>query len=221
MTNLQATIISPSAGKISYRDFLRLYDGVHAEWVNGEVFIQMTASFQHQKINAFLLSLVASFVRMNDLGEVMQPPFNMKLAGTGREPDLLFVAKDRLDLMRESYFDGAADLAVEIVSPESGQRDRVTKFNEYQTAQVKEYWIIDPDKQQAHFYQLDQNGIFQESKLDQEGKYLSKVLQGFWLNPAWLWQEPTPNPEVAMMEIAGATYAQFLIGELKNKGFLP
>ena len=41
-----------------------------------------------------------------------------------REPDILFVGKERKHLFKKTYLDGAADLAVEIISPESIGRDR-------------------------------------------------------------------------------------------------
>ncbi|MEJ7756097.1 MAG: Uma2 family endonuclease [Nocardioidaceae bacterium] len=56
---------------------------------------------------------------------------------------------------QKTYLDGAADLAIEIISPESIGRDRGEKFVEYEAAGIREYWLIDPERRQAEFYRLE------------------------------------------------------------------
>ncbi|MEE8586982.1 MAG: Uma2 family endonuclease, partial [Acidobacteriota bacterium] len=87
---------------------------------------------------------------------------------------------------------GPADLAVEIVSPDSPRRDRVDKFAEYQKGGVREYWIIDPLRKTADFFRLSSQGVF-ESMPVRNGIMLSRVLPGLWLEVEWLWQEPLPR----------------------------
>jgi Uma2 family endonuclease len=97
----------------------------------------------HQALALFLARLVAAFVEAHDLGQVWIPPTLMRLSSrpSGREPDLLFVASEHLDRLRGTYIDGPADLVVEVVSPESEERDRVEKLAEYEAARVPEYWL--------------------------------------------------------------------------------
>src|SRR5206468_2139849 len=99
----------------------------------------------------FLESILRFYVQENDLGMVMRSPFAMKLEEQkrGREPDILFVKKDRVDLITKTYLDGPADLAIEIVSPESIVRDRAEKFVEYEAAGIKEFGLIDPERRMA------------------------------------------------------------------------
>ena len=80
---------------------------------------------------------------------MIDAPFLVRLPDPlrrGREPDLIFVRKERLPLLKPTYFDGAPDLVVEVASPESLGRDRGEKFVEYERAGVEEYWLIDPDR---------------------------------------------------------------------------
>ena len=114
----------------------------------------------------------------------------MKLEHSGREPDLLFVAQEHLERLEETHLDGPADLVVEVVSPESAERDRGTKFYEYEKAGIPEYWLIDPQREQAEFYHLDAQGHYRLVSPDVEGVYRSKVICDFWLRVAWLWQPP-------------------------------
>jgi Uma2 family endonuclease len=125
---------------------------------------------------------------------VISAPFQMRLLTPprGREPDLLFVAREHRDRLKETYLEGPADLVVEIVSPESWLRDRGEKFAEYEMAGVHEYWLLDPERRRSDWYRLDAEGRFRLSEPDAEGIYRSEVIPGFWLRVEWLWQEPLP-----------------------------
>lgn len=182
-------------GPISFEEFLAWADEeTHAEWVDGEVLIVSPASADHQWLRDFLLILMRLFVEDRQLGTVLSAPFLMRLPTRprGREPDLLFVAAEHLDRLRETYLDGAADLVVEIVSPESDQRDRGEKFFEYEAAAISEYWLIDALRQDAMFYVLGEDGRYHRTPPDVDGFFHSTVLPGFRLQVAWLWQRPLP-----------------------------
>jgi Uma2 family endonuclease len=133
---------------------------------------------------------MAHYVEQRELGKVRIPPFQMKLADSGREPDLIFIAREHLDRLQPTYLDGPADLVVEILSPESIGRDRGEKFYEYEQAGIPEFWLIDPLRGRAEFYQLNAQGYYDLTTPDTEGVYRSRVLPGFWLRVAWLWRPP-------------------------------
>jgi Uma2 family endonuclease len=183
-----------SVEKLSYEDFLIQYADKHAEWVNGEVIMTPAASARHQSIIIFLVKLLDTYVESSNLGRVIIAPFQMKLAqdSSGREPDILFVASENLDRIKPTYLDGPADVAVEIISPESINRDRGEKFVEYESAGVLEYWLIDPIRRQADFYRLGEDDRYHPVLPDSDGIYHSEVVKGFWLRVSWLWQEPMP-----------------------------
>jgi len=135
--------------KMTYEEFLDWADeDTLAEWVDGEVVIYSPASDRHQDISGFLESVLRSFVEARQLGVVRSAPFQMKLE-QGREPDLLFVADEHLDRLKETRLDGPADLVVEIISEESMGRDRGEKFYEYARGGVPEYWLLDPQQEWA------------------------------------------------------------------------
>jgi Uma2 family endonuclease len=82
-------------------------------------------------------------------------------------------------------------VVIEIVSPESIGRDRGDKLVEYERAGVKEYWLLDPDRQSAEFYELGADGLYHMARID-DGVYRSRVISGFWLRVDWLWMTPLP-----------------------------
>jgi Uma2 family endonuclease len=189
---LAATEAPPA--KMSYEEFLAWADeDTWAEWVNGEVVPISPVSSQHQDILGFLLALIPCFVEVHQLGEVLSL-FQVKAGADlpGRMPDLLFVAQENLSRLKTYYLDGPADLVVEIVTLESRGRDRGDKFYEYEQGGVREYWLIDPLRKQADFYQLGADGIYRLAPVGGDGIYRSQVLEGLWLKVDWLWQEPLP-----------------------------
>ena len=154
----------------------------------------MTASDRHQNLVSWLISILRIFVESTNLGWLRPAPFNMQLPhiNRGREPDILFVCRERLDIVQTSHLSDAADLVIEIVSPESIGRDRGEKFVEYEAAGVRKYWLIGPDRQQAEFYTLADDERYRLLPTA-DGVFRSKVLPDFWLEVAWLWQEPLPK----------------------------
>jgi Uma2 family endonuclease len=118
-----------------------------------------------------------------------------------RVPDLLFVSKERSHLLRPNHLEGAPDLSVEIVSPDSQSRDRRDKFAEYEAAGVREYWIVDPLSRTVEAYALHAAGKFRLIEATDDGRLASAVLPGFYLRPDWLWQEPLPDVIATLREL--------------------
>ena len=152
------------------------------------------ASKRHQLLVNFLAALLQHFVEANRLGLIISAPFQMKTGVDlpGREPDILFIASDHLERLKDTYLAGAADVVVEVISPESLTRDRGDKFSEYERGGVKEYWLVDPIRQLAEFYRLD-NEVYRLAPVANDGIYRSTVIAGLWLRIEWLWQEPLPS----------------------------
>jgi Uma2 family endonuclease len=181
---------------MSFEEFLAwAKDDLRAEWVEGKVFLMSPPSSRHQDIVIFLSSFLHFYVFLRKLGRVMHAPFLMRLhqPPSGREPDILFIAQANVNRITAQYLDGPADLAVEVISPESISRDRGEKFYEYEMAGVREYWLIDPQRQQAEFYQLDEQGRYKLVLGGDAGEYVSLVIPGLTIDVGWLWQDPLPS----------------------------
>ncbi|MDA8335972.1 MAG: Uma2 family endonuclease [Peptococcaceae bacterium] len=191
----------PQAPKgLSFEEFLAWGDeDTWAEWVDGEVIVLAPASAPHQKILKFLLRLMSDFADHHQSGEILFAPFPVHLPEhlrRVREPDILFIRRERLSRLQENYFEGPPDVIVEIVSPDSRTRDYRDKYGEYEAAGVGEYWLIDPGRRRVVFYRLGGDGRFHQEAPDDQGVFRSEAFPGFWFNTNWLWQDPLPSVEV-------------------------
>lgn len=183
--------------KMTYEEFLREYDGQYAEYVEGEIIKPLSVTQRHDFLTNFLITILTFYTSTKHLGRICGEPYQMKMGLgdkiKGREPDIFFVKTENLDRIGEQFFDGAADLVIEVISPESITRDTIDKFEEYEAAGVKEYWIINPNQRTANFYGYDENGKYKLLHLSAEGIFESRVIKGLWIKTDWLWQEDLPN----------------------------
>jgi Uma2 family endonuclease len=201
-------VISPPGERLhmTYEEYLDWWgEGTRGEWVDGEVIVFMSPRITHQRHVLFLSTLLATYVRRLNLGEVIVAPFEMLIRSgrSARQPDLLFVARHHRDRLSEERLTGPADLVIELISPDSVARDRKEKMAEYEAEGISEYWVLDSrrGRRRANFYQLTSEGVYHEVALDADGHYHSLVLPGIWMDPEWLWQEPLPDPTALLAMI--------------------
>jgi Uma2 family endonuclease len=109
------------------------------------------------------------------------------------------VLKNRLNLVMKNHIEGAPDLIMEIVAPESQTRDRREKFFEYEKAGVREYWIIDQAAEQVEVYAL-KRGKYTEVAQEKD-IWRSVLLAGFYLRAPWLWRKPLPRYAPVLKEL--------------------
>jgi Uma2 family endonuclease len=200
----QAPDYVPPPSPVSWEELLTWADeDTHAEWVDGAIIEMPPVIDDHQFILGFIYRLLMDVVEARQLGRVYLAPFKMRLRArpSGREPDLLFLSTEHIDRATPTYLDGPADMVLEVVSPESIDRDYRMKRDEYEAAGIPEYWIVDPMRQEARFYHLGEDGRYHLGPVDVDGIYTSRVVDGFRLRVSWLWQRPLPRLAVALADL--------------------
>jgi len=176
--------------KVTFEEFTRMEER-NIEWIDGRIVKYMSCSFSHEELFAFLLGVLRMYVAKHNLGKVLGSRFAMRTKmSRGREPDLIFVANENLDKIKPTFLDGGADLVIEIVSPDSVERDKFEKFWEYEEVKIREYWLIDYESKISEFYCLDEAGRYQLAEIT-DGIYHSKIIKDFWLKTDWLWNLPS------------------------------
>lgn len=183
-------------------EFLAWENERWAEWVDGKVIRMAPVTLGHQEILNFLLALLRLYVEERDLGVLSTAPYAMHLPSRRRvrEPDLLFVSRDRMERLQDRYLEGGADMVVEVVSPDSRRRDRVEKVIDYEAEGVLEYWLIDPSRRQVELRRLGAGGRYHLIE-PEKGIFTSEAIPGFRLRIDWLWQQPKPKLLEAAREL--------------------
>lgn len=184
------------ATNVSEAEYMEKYAAHYCEWVNGVVIRMSPASLRHNFLIDYLTDLFRIYFTLNPIGRLLSSPFVMNLSNIGvkREPDLQIVLNANPHQLSETAMNGPADICVEIVSPESVERDRGEKFSDYERGGVGEYWIIDPLRDEALLYRLNDEGVYIPQPTDAEGLYRTPLLPKFALHVPTLWQEPLPDP---------------------------
>lgn len=152
-----------------------LPEGFGVQLINDNIVMSPAPKDIHQKISGKLHSRLLIFVEENDLGETRDAPSDVFLNDINiYQPDIYFVSKERLHLFAEDGFYGAPDLVVEIISPGSEAMDKGMKKDVYESAGVKEYWLIDPKTKGATGFENTASGFVQF--IEEKGKLSSKLL---------------------------------------------
>ena len=164
-------------------DIYALPDGERAELIDGKIYYMASPSWTHQKISMFLSTEISSYIKNKDgKCEVVAAPFAVFLNKDDKnymEPDISIICDpNKLD---EKGCHGAPDWVIEIVSPRSRSMDYYKKLLKYNTAGVREYWVVDPEKKLVTVYRFEREemeeysfgedvpvGIYEDFKLKVE-----------------------------------------------------
>ena len=128
---------------------------VKAEFINGEVMLHSPVKRRHRKASDHLFQLLNVFVAINKLGEVGHEKAMVSLSRNDYEPDICFWSSEKADLFDDdTMLHPVPDFVVEILSKRTAKTDRTIKFQDYAQHGVREYWIIDAQKQIIEQYGL-------------------------------------------------------------------
>ena len=208
MTIISEIIYTPSgkivATGVTEEEYLEKYAEHFCEWVNGTVIKMAPATFRHNSLIGYLATLLDAYFELNPIGVVAQSPFLQRLPGisVSREPDLMIILNSNPNPLTDTAMNGAADICIEVISPESVSRDRGEKFEEYEKGGVGEYWIFDYHRTEAIFYRRNDQGVFVRQAEDADGNYQTPLLPGLVLNIATLWREKLPGPGATVRAVA-------------------
>ena len=175
---------------LTYEDYAALPDDHRRyEIHDGELSVTPTPTFRHQLIITRLLGILHRHVVAHDLGEVVPSPITVVLADTSVvEPDIVYLARDRLSLVgARGTIDGAPTLAIEVLSPSTARIDRQTKKHLFERYGVPWYWIVDTDARSIDVYQAVSGSYGPADRRSGDLADLPPFL-GLTIDAAALWQ---------------------------------
>ena len=148
-------------GTYTLADYLALPDDKRYELIDGVLYDMASPTSVHQSIGGFIHHKMMDHV-MRKGGNCVPliSPLDVQLDMDDRtivEPDVMIVC-DRNKVRRKRVF-GAPDMIIEILSPSSARKDSFLKLHKYANAGVREYWIIDPDREVVIQYFFEESEI--------------------------------------------------------------
>lgn len=141
-------------GEFRIDDYYALPEEQRAELIDGVLYDMRAPTSVHQLLSGQLYLRLMEYVQKSQ-GECvpMYAPIDVQLDQDDKtmvQPDVIVVC-DRSKIINRCVF-GAPDLVIEILSQSTRKKDMVTKLHKYADAGVKEYWMIDSDKQKVIVY---------------------------------------------------------------------
>lgn len=175
-----------------------------ADLIDGVIYMASPENTEANDLFCWLLTLLRLYAEEKNLGRVLGQRVALRLEDrNGPEPDILFVKEENADRIQRGHILGPVDLAIEIVTPDSAQRDYEEKRNQYEQHGIFEYWIVDEELQTVTALRLSAKGKYREVK-PVKGILHSTSLPGFWLRLEWLWQDPRPKTMATLLQLLGS-----------------
>ena len=173
-------VVSQTAPKLTYQDYLKTSDDERYELLDGELIMVPAPDMDHQDTVTNLGTALSVFVKERGLGRMYFAPTDVVLSDTDVvQPDLIFISQERGHIRTSANIQGAPDLVVEVLSPSSATRDWREKRELYARHGVTEYWVVDPSNKVLSIMLLE-DGVLQIKGAYVAGDTVaSSTLEGF------------------------------------------
>ena len=141
----------------TYEDYRELpNDRKIYQVIGGKLLMVPAPSTRHQNISRNLEFIIWSFVKSHNLGVLYYAPIDVVFGSTDIvQPDIVFITKNRLAIVKEKGIFGAPDWVIEIVSSSTSKIDIKLKKDLYERFGVREYWIVYPEDERVEVYLLE------------------------------------------------------------------
>ena len=166
--------------RLTYEDYANTPDDERYELIDGDLIMVPGPNMPHQSNQSKLGWRIAAFVEQRDLGMVLFSDTDVVLSDTDVvKPDLLYISKEREDIITYANIQGAPDLIVEILSPSTSRRDWNDKRDLYAEHGVREYIVMDPSNKIVWRLAMKDGALEIEETYYEGDTLTSSVLNGF------------------------------------------
>jgi Uma2 family endonuclease len=148
-----AALAEEQRRRMEFREWMS--DDIKAEFINGEIILHSPVKRRHLIASGLLYRLLSTYVDKHDLGAHGHEKAMITLTRNDYEPDICFWSKEKsAQFNGDTMLHPAPDFVVEILSTRITKTDRGVKFQDYAHHGIREYWIIDPNKELIEQYGL-------------------------------------------------------------------
>ena len=175
-----------------HRFYEEMTDAEKVEFIEGEKIMHSPARDEHLVAKLNLATLLMTFVRDRDLGEIRDEKCLCVFPRNDYEPDIVFFGREKSTTIQpKSMKYPIPDFIVEILSESTESRDRGVKFEDFEAHGVGEYWIVDAECEIVEQYIIE-NGTFRLLLKSGSGEIASRIVDGFRI-PIQAIFNPTEN----------------------------
>jgi Uma2 family endonuclease len=177
-----------SDARLTYDDFVLFPDdGKRHEIIGGVHYVTPSPLLRHQVVVGRLHLALGNYLASRpQLGRVFLSPLDVVLSHYDVvEPDLLFVSGDQFDILTEKNIWGAPALVIEVLSKSTRRRDETIKQDLFARTGVREYWLVDPERNTVRvFRRASDDGFARSADLSrrEDDVLTSPLLPGFALS---------------------------------------
>lgn len=173
----------PQERRYTYADLLTWDDNTRYELYNGQPVALASPSNTHQEILMDISSQIHTYLKGRNC-KVYPAPFDVRLFEEDDDmpEDVSVVVQPDISVVCDPGktdghgCKGAPDMVIEILSSSTAQYDKLWKFNLYQQAGVREYWIVDPDARMVSAYTL-KDGRYQAAAYGADSSAPVEILE--------------------------------------------
>lgn len=169
--------------KLGYEEFLKMVENseLRYEYIDGEVYLLASPAYNHQVSVSELFGILYNWFK----GKKCRPltaPFDVTLVKSKDsinvvQPDIIVICDpDKVDA--SGKYKGVPALTVEVLSRSTRSKDMLKKLDLYMQTDVREYWIVDPDKREVHVYCFEKHDIADHDSYLGDMTVKSKVFEG-------------------------------------------
>lgn len=177
---LKAALAAEAERRTAFRQWVD--DSVKAEFINGETIYHSPAKKKHLEVSRLLGGLLNYYTLSKKLGTVWIEKAMISLTRNDYEPDIVFFTKSKADAFKkDQLLFPAPDFVVEILSKRTASKDRGIKKQDYAAHGIREYWIVDPDRERVEQYLIvgDSTTYFEPYLFTIDEEVESQVVTGF------------------------------------------
>jgi Uma2 family endonuclease len=160
------------------KDYKLLPEGAPYQLIEGELVMTPAPNPRHQIILGNIVEKVRQYTKGS--GITIFSPVDLYFGEENAyQPDMVYITKQRREIIKDDGIYGTPDLVVEILSPSTAYYDLRKKFRIYEKYGVREYWIVDPEMDSVDVYLNEQGHFSLTGKAEGKGELESSLLKGF------------------------------------------
>jgi Uma2 family endonuclease len=183
-------MLQSSALPVNRHDYQEMSEGPpYYQVIEGNLVRSPSPTPRHQDIALKIASLIGNHLEKKPIGRVFIAPLDVFLDDFNiYQPDVIFIANPRLDIITDKGIEGAPDSVVEILSPSTARFDKGAKRKRFDQSGVKEFWLVDPETRAISVYLPGKEPENPMATHGEKSVFESSLLPGLKFKPAFIFQ---------------------------------